>query len=49
MESAAAAAPATPEPAASSAAVGDLLLDIENLSDEEVDKLFASRVTGSGA
>jgi NAD(P)-dependent dehydrogenase (short-subunit alcohol dehydrogenase family)/acyl carrier protein len=30
------------------AAVGDLLLDIENLSDEEVDKLFASRVTGPG-
>jgi myxalamid-type polyketide synthase MxaB len=47
MESVAAAS--TAAPAESAAGVGDLLLDIENLSDEEVDKLFASRVTGPGA
>jgi hypothetical protein len=41
-----AAAPAGAEPAG--ADVADLLLDIENLSDEQVEKLFASRVTGPG-
>ncbi|HET7695303.1 MAG TPA: SDR family NAD(P)-dependent oxidoreductase [Vicinamibacterales bacterium] len=48
MESTAAAPPAAAVEA-SATGVGDLLLDIENLSDEEVDKLFASRVTGPGA
>jgi hypothetical protein len=41
-----AAAPA--EPAAGSEA-SDLLLDIENMSDEQVEKLFASRVAGTGS
>jgi acyl carrier protein len=40
------ASPAGTEPAG--ADVADLLLDIENLSDEQVEKLFASRVTGPG-
>jgi acyl carrier protein len=48
LESPAGAAPA-PAVEPNAAGVGDLLMDIENLSDEEVDKLFASRVTGPGA
>jgi SAM-dependent methyltransferase/short-subunit dehydrogenase/acyl carrier protein len=48
MESAATATPAAGAES-NAAGVGDLLLDIENLSDEEVDKLFASRVTGPNA
>ena len=42
---------AAPPPAATDGDAGgvtDLLLDIENLSDEQVEKLFASRVTGPG-
>ena len=48
-ESAAAPAPDAAGPDAAGAGVSDLLLDIENLSDEQVEKLFASRVAGPGA
>jgi polyketide synthase 12/myxalamid-type polyketide synthase MxaF len=48
LESASAAPAALVE--SSGGGAGDLLLDdIENLSDEEVERLFASRATGSGA
>ena len=43
--------PAPPEPpaAADSGNASDLLMEIENLSDDEVDKLFALRAAGPGA
>jgi acyl carrier protein len=48
-ESTGAPAAASAGPESEGAGVADLLLDIENLSDEQVEKLFASRVTGPGA
>jgi acyl transferase domain-containing protein/SAM-dependent methyltransferase len=49
LDAAPAAAAPPPEPAVVGSEASDLLLDIENMSDEQVEKLFASRVAGTGS